>query len=291
LSVARATEARKGGGRKPVWKEVEEQEAARLPNLARRAVARPRRRYAVVYDIEGPRVRLGIGWFLLALPALVIGPLTTALLYGLTAAIAAAQTARCWRKRRLPPSEGIAAAGAGLVTAGAVLGAGGLGLGLLAATGAALAAANADARSRNPVLADAGWTLQCALGPGVAAGSMVLLVRYEVGAAIALLLLVSAYEIGDYLVGSGGSSVLEGPAAGLAAIVVITFVISVLALPPFDFASAWIFGVLVGILAPAGQLLASALLPSAASPASGLRRLDSLLLAGPVWAVGVSGLV
>jgi hypothetical protein len=170
-------------------------------------------------------------------------------------------------------------------------GPGGLGLGLLAATGAALAAANADTRSRNPLLADAGWTLQCALAPGLAAGCMVLLVRFEIGAAIALLLLVSAYEIGDYLVGSGGSSALEGPAAGLAAIVVITFVISVLAVPPFDFTSAWIFGALVGVLAPAGQLLASALLPDRGSPASGLRRLDSLLLAGPVWAVGVSGLV
>jgi hypothetical protein len=289
--VAGATKAGRTSGRKPVWKEVEEQEAASLPNRVRRAATRPRRRYAVVYDIEGPRVRLGLGWFLLALPALVLGPLTTALLYGVVAAIAAAQTARCWRKRRLRPSEGVAAAGAGLISAGAVLGAGGLGLGLLAATGAALAAANADARSRNPLLVDAGWTLQCALGPGLAAGSMVLLVHYEIGAAIALLLLVSAYEIGDYLVGSGGSSVLEGPAAGLAAIVVVTFVISVLAVPPFDFTTAWLFGGLVGVLAPAGQLLASALLPSAASPASGLRRLDSLLLAGPVWAAGVSGLV
>ncbi len=46
----------------------------------------------------------------------------------------------------------------------------------------------------------------------------------------------------------------------------------------------------MALLAPAGQLVASALLPSATTPASGLRRLDSLLLAAPVWVWGV-GLV
>ena len=57
-----------------------------------------------------------------------------------------------------------------------------------------------------------------------------------------------------------------------------------------DFGQAWLFGGAVAVLAPAGQLLASALLPASASPASALRRLDSLLLTAPLWAWGV-GLV
>ena len=36
-----------------------------------------RRRYAVVYDIEGPRVRLGMLWFVVAAVALAIGPFST----------------------------------------------------------------------------------------------------------------------------------------------------------------------------------------------------------------------
>jgi hypothetical protein len=57
-----------------------------------------------------------------------------------------------------------------------------------------------------------------------------------------------------------------------------------------DFGQAWLFGGLVLLLAPLGQLAASALLPSAKAPATALRRMDSLLLAAPVWCFGV-GLV
>ena len=50
--------------RKPIYKEVEEREATRISNRVRRSRAkgkqRLRRRYAVPYDIDGPRVRLGI---------------------------------------------------------------------------------------------------------------------------------------------------------------------------------------------------------------------------------------
>ena len=52
------------------------------------------------------------------------------------------------------------------------------------------------ASRRTASLADAGWTIQCALFPGLAAMSMVLLARLDQGSAIALLLLVSAYETG-----------------------------------------------------------------------------------------------
>lgn len=284
---ARTTKA----GRTPVWKEVEEREARTVGARAR--AARPkrlRRRYAVVHDTSGPKVRLGILWFLVALAALAIGPLPTALVYGSVAAVAAAQTARVWRSRRQRPNEAVAAGMAGLMAAGACLGAGGAGLGILAGAAMAVVVARGDGRSPHPTLVDAGWTIQCGLPPGLAAMSVVLLARLDQGSAIALLLLVSAYETGDFLVGSGARNPYEGPAAGGSAIVVITFIISTLPISALDFGQAWLFGGLVLLLAPLGQLAASALLPSAKAPATGLRRMDSLLLAAPVWCFGV-GLV
>jgi hypothetical protein len=247
------------------------------------------KRYAVVYDTNGPRVRLGIGWFFLALLGIVVGPTGTALVYSVAAAIAAAQLCRVWTKQGMKPSETMASAGALLIGLGACFGAGGGGLGILAAVALAYLGSG-DPSSANPRLTDAGWTLQCALVPGIVAMSMVLLTRLDEGSAVALLMLVSVYEIGDYLIGSSANNPYEGPAAGIASIVVVTFIVSTLPISSLDFGQAWLFGGAVALLAPAGQLLASALLPAAASPASALRRLDSLLLTAPLWAWGV-GLV
>jgi hypothetical protein len=223
-------------------------------------------------------------WFVVAACALASGPLVTAVVYGTTAAVAAAQTARCWRKRGARPSEPVAAAAAGGMALGAVLGPGGLGVALLGLAGAAIWWAYVDPRARSPLLVDAGLTVQSAVFAGGAAAAMVLTLRLDIGAAIALLLLVSAYEVGDFLIGSGGRSALEGPVAGWSAMLVVIFVVGWFGLGDLDFTSAALFGLVAIGLCPAGQLLASAVLPTAASPASGLRRLDSLLLLAPLWA-------
>ena len=280
--------------RKPVYKEVEEREAKRVGNRVRASRAkrgqRLQRRYAVVYDIDGPRVRLGILWFVVASIAIVFGPLTTALVYGAAAAVGGAQSARAWRRRRHRPNRVVAAAMAGGIAVGACLGSGGGGLAVLAGTTAAVAMAITDVRSRTPIVTDAGWTIQCALPIGLAAMSMVLLTRYDQGSAFALLLLVSAYETGDYIVGSGARNPYEGPIAGIAAMTVVTFIVSSFGISAFDVGQAWVFGAAVALLAPLGQLFASAILPAAGAPASGLRRLDSLLLAAPVWWLGITSL-
>jgi uncharacterized membrane protein len=280
--------------RKPVYKEVEEREAKRVGNRVRASRAkrgqRLQRRYAVVYDIDGPRVRLGILWFVVASIAIVFGPLTTAVVYGGAAAVGGAQSARAWRRRRHRPNRVVAAAMAGGIAVGACLGSGGGGLAVLAGTTAAVVMAVTDVRSRTPIVTDAGWTIQCALPIGLAAMSMVLLTRYDQGSAFALLLLVSAYETGDYIVGSGARNPYEGPIAGIAAMTVVTFIVSSFGISAFDVGQAWVFGAAVALLAPLGQLFASAILPAAGAPASGLRRLDSLLLAAPVWWLGISSL-
>ncbi len=285
MARASAAPSRRAQSGRPTTDPSDAPKAQRRSSSAR--PARSGGRYAVVYDTNGPRVRLGLAWFALAVTAIGIGPLPTAAVYGGAAAIAAAQTARCWRRRRNRPDEIIAAAMAGLMGAGACFGAGGAGLGILVGVALAFMRATGDTKSPNLSVVDAGWTIQCALPPGIVATSIVLLARLDQGSALALLLLASAYETGDYLVGSGARNPYEGPAAGGAAIVVITFIISTLPISTLDFGEAWLFGGLMLVLAPMGQLLASALLPTAKSPASALRRLDSLLLTAPVWCFGI----
>ena len=50
----------------------------------------------------------------------------------------------------------------------------------------------------------AGLVLQSSLPNAVAGGCLLLLADLELWAAVSLVLLASAYETGDYLVGSGG---------------------------------------------------------------------------------------
>ena len=70
---------------------------------------------------------------------------------------------------------------------------------------------------------------------------------------------------------------------------VVTFAIGVFAFPPFDWASAWVFGGMAAAMCPLGQVLATAMLPTAESRAPSLRRVDSLLLVGPLWAWALWG--
>ena len=262
--------------RKPVWQEVEEQEARKLSARARLANAR-RRPVAVVYDIEGPRVRLGIGWFVLAVAGLGLGPIGVAGVYGITAAIAAAQASRAWRRTRRGdrPNEVVAAAGAVALAVAATISTALLGAAVLGVVAACVMTGGPRHGIR---------TLQCALWPGAAAAAVVVSDRFEPWSAAALVLVVSAYEIGDYLVGSGAKNALEGPVAGAAAVLVVQFAVTAIGLPPFELPEGLWFAVAAAVLCPLGQLTASLILPSTRAPASALRRLDSLLLLGPMWA-------
>jgi hypothetical protein len=276
--VARAAR-RQATQRKPVWQEVEEQQARRLGNRAR-AANRRRRPIAVVYDIEGPRVRLGMLWFVVAVAGLAGGRFAVAGVYGVAAAIAAAQSARAWRRVRRPrreqPIEALAAAGAVALPIAATLSTPLLGLALLGVVAACLVVGGAAAGVR---------TLQCAVWPGAAAAGLGVAYRFEPWSAVALVLVVSAYEIGDYIVGSGARNALEGPVAGAAAVLVVQFGVSAIGLPPFELPEGLGFAALAAVLCPLGQLTASLVLPSTRAPASALRRLDSLLLLAPVWAL------
>jgi CDP-diglyceride synthetase len=241
-------------------------------------------RYAIQHDIERPHVRLGVIWFALVLLALLGGALALAVLYGGVAAVGALQTAKAWRRRRQRPSMPVAGVGAMLLPFAAIVSSQLTGATVLCLVIAALVAALLDERRRG-VVTDSALTVQSALFIGLAAACVVLVYQYAPGAALALVILVSGYESGDYVVGSGAPNSFEGPLAGFAAVAVLSFSLFVVEPDPFDGAGVLVYGAVIGVLAPLGQLFASALLPEANVLASGLRRLDSLLLAGPAWFV------
>jgi hypothetical protein len=210
-----------------------------------------------------------------------------AVVLALVCGAAASQSAAAWRHvGRRPHQIAAGLTGLGLPLAAAV-GTGMLGLAALVAATAAVATAAADTRRRFPVLADAGLTLQCGFLIGLAGAAFVVIRHLEIGAAVSLLLLLCAYDVGDFLVGTGASTPVEGPIAGIAAVVVVTFAIAVFAFPPFDTASAWVFGGMAAALCPLGQVAATAVLPAPDARVPALRRVDSLLLVAPLWAVAL----
>jgi hypothetical protein len=235
------------------------------------------------YDLDGPRVRLGVAWFALAVLCAWLGMVAVAVLFGLVAAVAALQTTAAWRKAGFRTNQLLAGIGALLVALAATLGIAFSGLVMILFVAAAVVAAYVQP-GRVPPLPRAAITLRAGFVVGLAAASAVFIDRTDGAALMVLVVLVSGYEVGDFLVGTGASNPVEGPVAGIAAVIVLTFAVSVFELPPFESGSAWVFGGLVAVLAPLGRFAAPVLLPAPDARVPALRRLDSYLLVTPVWA-------
>ena len=234
------------------------------------------RRFAYLPKPDGPHARLGVVWFVLACIACALGTIAVAVLFAVVAAIAAMQTSRSWvesNRRATPLLSGVAAA---VVPVASIAGPIGFGAGIAVAIAIALVG---SVVLRSDIVVG----LRSAILPAIAAGSVVLIGRTDMGALVVLLVLVSAYETGDYLMGSEAGSVFEGPLSGIAAVLVVTFAEAVFQLGPFETRAGWVFGGLVAVLAPLGAPLASALAPSAESAGPALRRLDAWLVVAPVW--------
>jgi hypothetical protein len=241
-------------------------------------------------DTFGPKVRMGVVWFGLELGALYLGRFALGPLFGLVAGVAALQTAREWRRAGWQPSRLVAGVSALAIPVAASLGAALVGAVVLAVPLAALVAAalRTKRRRRTPWLGAAGTTVRCGLFAGLAGAMPVLVYRTSAAAALVLVVLVSAYEMGDFLNGSDAYGIFAGPSAGMICAVVVAFAVGVVVelfqIDPFQAAThAWVFGLLVVVLCPLSQLVASLLLPRADARAPALRRLDSYLLTGPAW--------
>ena len=248
-------------------------------------------RLAPVYDVDGPRIRLGVLWFAAALPAIALSTTTTAMLYAVVAGLAARQVAMAWRTEQW---QADAAAGVAAVPVLASLLGAGTGVTVLviaglAALGIGLAAPSAGLRGSTGHIASAGIMLQ-ATAPVAFAGVSMVAVRSEILiAALLVFVLVSAYEMGDFLVGSGSSNPVEGPMAGGVAVVVTGFPMALLLIEPFDVMGVAMLGV-AAVCCPVGQWIASGVLPTPGAHAPALRRMDTLLLLAPLWAIAVNAL-
>jgi hypothetical protein len=225
-------------------------------------------------------------WFALAVLAARLGGAALALLYGLVGTVAALQVAYAWRRARPPRPHRLAAAAiaAGLA-ASALAGLQGVAIALPLAVLVAMLVPGPAPRSAPGGVAAALATLRCAVPPGLAAAVPVLAHRVDPEAALTLVLLVSAYEAGDYLVGSGASNLLEGPVAGAIGVLAVSFAVSLLEPQPFSSDGLWLLGAVTALCCPLGQLAASAMLPRGIVFAPALRRIDSLIVTGPAWVV------
>lgn len=237
---------------------------------------------AVVHKSVRPHGRLGLTWAVVTFGVAVAGPAWLAGWLAVAAFIAGAQSCQVWRRRgERPIPLAAAAVAAGMPVAAS------FDTGAMTAVVVAGVLVTFVTRLRVPTLApsrDVALTLAIGVPIGLAAAAPVLVRHTGIAATLLLLAMVCIYDAGAYLVGTGAASPWEGPAAGIAALVPLTIFAEVGLIPPFAGAQPLFLGLLAAVLAPIGPVAASALLGDRNGHAPALRRLDSLLLLGPLWA-------
>ena len=204
------------------------------------------------------------------------------LLLAAVSGLAAAQISYAFFPRQ-PAAWAVSALSAVLITFSGLFGTISLLAGVL--VGVLLAGAQivvAPVRNKPPVEVFQ-MALRSAVPVGLATGAMVALSGVEIGAIIGLVLLISAYEVADFTVGSGSSNAIEGPVSGIVALGSVAFVLWTTPPVPFVPTTIMMFSLLAAVAAPLGQIYASALLPRGATWAPAFRRLDSYLIAAPLW--------
>jgi hypothetical protein len=154
-------------------------------------------------------------------------------------------------------------------------------LGVAVAIGAACAPDGARFAGGAGRVAAAG-IMMLALVPALGAACVVLVRADSVIAAVVLVVVASAYELGDYIVGSGASNPIEGPLAGITTATLVALPLALVLVEPFDTGGVALL-VFAAAACPFGQILASAALPGAGAPAPALRRIDTLLLLALIW--------
>lgn len=243
-----------------------------------------RQRYAVPHRVDGPKVTLGTAWFVVLVAAVTVAPFMVASVVVPVVGLAALQTAQAWARVTL--SDPQLATGAAVLIAATGLAGNVAWLGAATVVGAlALAgygAATLTGRGDDPARF-AEIMVRCSVPVAVAGGCLVSLALDDPALFVALVLMISAYEVGDFLVGSGASNDIEGPAAGLVALAMVGFGVWLLPPQPLTATAVPFFVIVTAVCSPLGQIFGSALLPRGDAAAPALRRLDSYLLAAPAW--------
>lgn len=248
-------------------------------------------RWAVPYFTDGPKVTLGVLWFALLMGGALLGfnydnstvsSVAVAVVTATVAALAGLQIGFAWFPKNSATRTWTA-------TAAFVLGISGfygpwgvlvgLIIGLLVLT-AYLILYRGHRRSSAQLF---DILARAAVPVGLASASLGAMAYRNLPVLIALVLFVSAYEVGDFLVGSGAFNPVEGPLAGIIAAGVVAFFLFLIQPDPFSSETILMFVAVGAVCCVAGQYLASALLPRGSIWAPALRRLDSYLLVAPLW--------
>ncbi|HUP68778.1 MAG TPA: hypothetical protein VM142_03075 [Acidimicrobiales bacterium] len=215
--------------------------------------------------------------------AAAAGPIPLAMVITPVAALAAVQAARSWRRRHRRAAVPMSGAGAALVAGASIFGILAVGAAVLL-VGCVLIAARLMAPPGHRA-ASPGLTGILAVAFGLAGAALVLLRAEAFIPVFVLLSFVQVFDASAYLVGAGAASAWEGPAAGVASIAAVTLAVAAVLSPPFRGATPWLFGLLAAALAPVGPLAAAELVGDRRTRVPAVRRLDSLLVLGPVWAL------
>ena len=250
-------------------------------------------RFAVPYPTDGPKITFGVLWFIGLVGAAALGAyadnatvssVAVAAVASPIAGLAGLQTGNAWFPRQ-SATRGWTAAAAYLGAVAGLAGTWGVPIGFLLGLIVLIFYLMLYRGHNRPPLELFDVLARSALPVAVAVASLAALGSVGIGAQISLILLVSAYEAGDFVVGSGSSNAFEGPMAGLVSLGAVAFLLFLIQPAPFDDQSILLFAVVAGICCPLGQVLASALLPRGNDWAPALRRLDSYLLAAPIWLI------
>lgn len=244
-------------------------------------------------DTEGPRVRLGLAWFGVLALLTAAGPAAMGCGMAVTGAVAANQAARSRKDQHEQAVVGMCTLGGAAVPAMAVAGPLGaivamlvIALGSFAWEPVRALLGRYDESSRTRALR----TASIATLVGLGAAAPVLARDLGLAQGLTFVTLISVYDASAYIVGSGATSPWEGHAAGAASIAAASLAVAAVLVPPFTGASPWILGAVLIVSAPAGAYLATALLGDRGANVPVLRRVDSFIVAGPLWVVVASAL-
>lgn len=249
----------------------------------------------------GVEVGLGLVWAIGTVAAVYAGPVWLALWLAPVAALAAGSTLRSWAGARIGRRTPlVAAASAAAIALGAVAGPW-VAIALAIAASAVVVSPalfgqpnGVHRRStgdevRQPAGSPASVRVMLMmLGPAVACASAVLARNHGLDQGLVLVGMVCVYDSAAYLIGTGANNAWEGPIAGVASIGALSILVAAVLFAPFRGNSPWILGGMAAVLAPLGPIVARHLTPDRGVRVPALRRLDSLLLLGPAWAVGIA---
>ena len=127
--------------------------------------------------------------------------------------------------------------------------------------------------------------LLVSFGPAVAAASVVVARGQGLSEALTLLAAVCLYDMASFVTGTGPRGGPAGVLVGMITVGVLAVFVAAVVVPPYSGRTPWILLGLVAVLAPAGVLALGRIGGDRQLPA--LRRLDSLVLAGPAWVIAV----